>query len=127
MNKLEIILKLAELMSEGSPDPGTAGVAERYIGKQVIIRSYSAGNHFGTLIAYDPAHGVAVLKDARRLWRWQTDRGVSLSEIANYGVVVKDSKICTVMAEQIVAEIDEILPCSQVAAVNIQSAPVYKP
>lgn len=120
--KLSELLPLLSLLNGGA-QCGT--VASRYVGKEVVVRSYSAGNHFGELVEYDPKQGVVVLKNARRLWRWNTDKGVSLSEIATYGVVQKNSKICTVMPEQIVAEVDEILPASSTAAESIKTAPVY--
>ena len=102
-------------------------IATRYIGKKVIIRSYSAGNHFGELVAYDPAYQTVVIKNSRRLWRWNTDKGVSLSEIALYGVIEANSKITSTVPEQIVSEVDEIIPASEVAIVSIESASIFVP
>lgn len=115
------IKEIQSLVGGGSK----SSIASRYVGKEVVVRSYSAGNHFGELVEYDPAHQVVVLKNARRLWRWNTNKGVSLSEIAEFGVVQANSKICTTVLEQIVAEVDEILPATQLAAETIKSAPVY--
>jgi hypothetical protein len=120
--KIGDLLPLLSLLKVGDSD---SGIASRYIGKEVIVRSYSAGNHFGTLEAYDPKQGIVVLKNARRLWKWNTDKGVSLSEIATYGIVQANSKICTTLPEQIIAEVDEVLPATEVAAQSIKSAPVY--
>lgn len=54
-----------------------------YIGKRVLVRTYSAGVHIGTLIA---AQGMeCVLKDALRLWKWEGG-GLSLSAIAERGI-----------------------------------------
>src|SRR5574343_1453704 len=51
------------------------------IGKYVIVRTYSAGCHAGTLADRDGREGV--LTGARRLWRWAG--AASLSEMANRG------------------------------------------
>ena len=41
--------------------------------KNVMIRTYSAGVHFGTLIhkEYTPAGIVVVLENARRIYKWR--------------------------------------------------------
>jgi len=55
-----------------------------YIGHRVIVRTFSAGVHIGTLVRADG--GECELKDALRLWRWE-DGGLSLSAISIDGVV----------------------------------------
>lgn len=56
-------------------------------GTRVLIRTYSAGVHFGTLIE---RNGQEVhLKEARRLWSWQG--ALSLSEIAAKGCALMGS------------------------------------
>ena len=53
------------------------------LGRRVLVRTYSAGVHIGTLIATD---GMEVhLKDALRLWKW-TSGGLSLSAVATNGI-----------------------------------------
>jgi hypothetical protein len=55
----------------------------------VLIRTQSAGVHFGTLIE---RNGQEVhLKDAKRLWSW--NGALSLHEIATKGLDIKNSKI----------------------------------
>ena len=62
------------------------------IGKKVIVRTDSAGVHFGEIIEKEKSE--VIIKNSRRLWYWKTqNNGISLSEIANHGVH-KDSKIC---------------------------------
>jgi small nuclear ribonucleoprotein (snRNP)-like protein len=53
------------------------------VGKRVLIRTYSAGVHIGTLEHYDNME--AHLTDALRLWKWEGG-GLSLSAVANQGV-----------------------------------------
>ncbi len=55
-----------------------------YLGCRVIVRTYSAGVHYGTL---NYADGMECeLIDAGRLWMWD-EGGLSLSAVANNGVV----------------------------------------
>lgn len=55
------------------------------IGKPVIVRANVAGVHAGILKSLDGT--VAILKDARRLWRYYTrDKTGSISDIAANGL-----------------------------------------
>lgn len=54
-----------------------------YIGKRVIVRTYSAGVHIGTLKS--AAGRECELIDALRLWKWEGG-GLSLSVIATGGI-----------------------------------------
>ena len=55
-----------------------------YIGMRVLVRTFSAGVHIGTLVSANG--GECELKDALRLWKWE-EGGLSLSAIATNGVV----------------------------------------
>jgi hypothetical protein len=121
------VKQLQSLLSLETQPVNKSAIASRYIGKKVIIRSYSAGNHYGELVDYDIAHQTVVLKNSRRLWRWNTDKGISLSEIAIYGVVQENSRITSVVPEQIVSEVDEIILTTADSQKSIESAPVYIP
>ncbi len=54
-----------------------------FVGKRVLVRTFSAGVHIGTLVKADGME--AELVDALRLWSW-TGGGLSLSAIATNGV-----------------------------------------
>lgn len=93
------------------------------IGKKVIIRTYSAGVHYGEIA--EKEGNEVILKNARRLWYWKTqNNGISLSEIANHGVH-KDSKVCEVV-ELIWLQPVEIIICTQEAIKSIEGKYVYK-
>lgn len=78
-------------------------------GSFVLIRSYSAGVHFGTL---ESRKGKEVhLKNARRLWNW--NGALSLSEVAMKGVDIKNSKISVPVDEIIITEAVEIIPINK--------------
>ena len=56
------------------------------IGKRVLVRTYSAGVHIGTLVSVNPDNAMEChLKDALRLWKWENG-GLSLSAVAHNGI-----------------------------------------
>lgn len=78
-------------------------------GDFVLIRTYSAGVHFGTFVSKE---GQEVhLKNARRLWQWAG--AFSLSEVAMEGIKVKDSKISVLVDEIILTQVIEIIAVSK--------------
>ena len=54
-----------------------------FIGKRVIVRTYSAGVHIGRLVSADGME--CHLTEALRLWKW-TGGGLSLSAVASNGI-----------------------------------------
>jgi hypothetical protein len=85
--------------------------------KPVIVRTQSAGAHFGYLKARD---GKEVqLEKSRRLWRWFG--AWTLSEIATSGLDVKKSKIGAPVSI-VLTEAIEIIDCTAEAAGIIESA-----
>ena len=94
-------------------------VAADFIGACVIVRTYSAGVWCGRL---DKKSGNEVIvTGARRLWKWKAQSGISLSSVANVGIVENESRI-----EQPVAavwlEAIELIPVLSVAEKTIMSA-----
>lgn len=75
-------------------------------GDKVLVRTHSAGVHFGTL---EERNGQEVrLSKARRLWSWQG--ALSLSEVSTKGVDLKNSKISEEVEEIILPQAIEIMP-----------------
>lgn len=67
-------------------------IAQDFIGRNVIIRTYSAGVWFGIL---DKKNGnEVILKNARRMYRWWAAQSISLSGVAIHGIIEDKSKIC---------------------------------
>ena len=84
-------LKQLQKLLGGSNNSENLGL-NSMVGKKVIIRTYSAGVHFGELV--EKAKNEVILKNARRLWKWKTNNnGISLSEIANSGLDDNECKI----------------------------------
>ena len=98
-------------------------VDKHVIGEKAIIRTYSAGVHFGEVI--EKVKDEIILKNARRLYYWKTlNNGISLSEIANHGVH-NNSKICETVPLIWLKPI-EIIICSDKAINSIEDKDVYK-
>lgn len=120
LEKLKQAIELMKLLE------GNEVVKTNYplIGKYVIVRTYSAGN-FAGIFKERLADGKIVLENCRRLWRWQTaNNGISLSEIATYGINQENSRICCVEPIKILQDI-EISPATEIAKRSIEGAKDY--
>ena len=85
LNFLEI-RELVELVNELGEKKKQAWT-HPLLGKRVLVRTYSAGVHIGTLASVNPDNAMEChLTDAVRLWSWEGG-GLSLSAIAHNGVV----------------------------------------
>lgn len=93
---------------------------EPFLGQYVVVRTYSAGVFAGTV--KQRIGKKVLLENARRLWRWQTaNNGVSLSEVAVYGINQTNSKICCVESLKLIQDI-EISPCTDISRKSIEGA-----
>jgi hypothetical protein len=90
--------------------------------KAVLIRTYSAGVHFGYLRERTGKEGTLI--NTRRIYSWQG--ACSLSQISQNGVDVKNSKISIAIPENTFTEITEIMPLSSEAFKNLMGAPEWK-
>ena len=87
-----------------------------------LIRTYSAGVHFGEISFRDGKE--VILKNARRLWSWQG--ACSLSQVAIDGVTVAGSKISVAVPEIILTEAIEIIRMSEKAAKQMMEVEAWK-
>lgn len=92
-----------------------------FVGKKVIVRTYSAGVHFGEIA--EKAGNEVILKDSRRLYYWKCKESISLSSIAKYGIH-PDSRVCEPV--DIWLEAIELIPCTDEAIKSIEEAPIDK-
>jgi hypothetical protein len=74
--------------------------------KYVIVRTYSAGVHCGTLVSQNGKE--VLLKNARRIWKWTG--AFTLSEVSQKGIS-GGCVSCTVPTIALTEAI-EIIPCS---------------
>ena len=95
----------------------SAPTLNQHVGEKVIIRTYSAGVWFGLL---DKKSGnEVILINARRMWRWQCVRSISLSAVAVYGIDTDKSKIAPAVSN-VWLEAIEIISCADFAISNIE-------
>ena len=84
----------------------------------VLVRTYSAGVHFGELVSVD-GHTVT-LANARRIWRWFGAN--TLHEIALRGVDVSQSKISDAVPTITVMQAIEIIRMTAAAVECLRGA-----
>ena len=89
------------------------------VGMKVIVRTYSAGVHFGTL--QQKSGNEVILENARRLRNWHAAEGICVHGIAKYGIIAKKSTICAPV-ELLWLEAIEIVPCTEISAKSIEEA-----
>lgn len=81
--------------------------ADPSLGKYVVVRTYSAGVHFGVLEARDGQE--VLLTEARRLWSWQGAN--TLHEVATAGVA-SGSKASDEVPRVTLTQAIEVIECS---------------
>ena len=89
----------------------------RMIGEKVIVRTYSAGVWFGLLA--EKCGNEVILEDARRMRQWHEAESISLSEVANFGIIESKSKIAPAV-KSIWIDATEIIPATQKAIDSIE-------
>jgi hypothetical protein len=87
-------------------------------GKYVIVRTLSAGVFAGFL--EKKAGAEVIMREARRLWRWQTKRSISLSSIAIHGLDENNTRVCEPLPIHWCIAI-EVIPVSELAKENIEN------
>lgn len=95
------------------------GINDFAIGKEVIIRTYSAGVWFGVL--KQKAGNEVILTKARRMYQWRAKESISLSGVARHGIKQENSKICGEL-DSVWLEAIEIIPVAGNAAESLRSA-----
>lgn len=93
-----------------------------HIGKKVIIRTYSAGVHYGTLKSKDG--GECELTEAIRIWSWSG--ACSLSQLAMEGTKNPSDCKFAIPVESIILQWIEIIPCTKEASKSIEGVPAWK-
>lgn len=81
-------------------------VAPQKTGPEVLVRTYSAGVHIGTLKSRDGKE--VLLENARRMWSW--NGAFTLSAVATKGVDRSRSRISASVPEITLTEAIEIIP-----------------
>lgn len=93
-----------------------------WIGKYAIVRSSPSGVWAGTIASI--AGTTVELTNARRLWRWWSAEGVSLSGVAAKGLhpdKLNECRIAVAVERVIVNEVCEVLSASYDAQSSIEA------
>ena len=114
------ILKAAVSLIEQLDDTGKSEVATiGAIGRKVIVRSRDAGVIYGTYVGSnaDTIH----LTGARQLWRWHAAKGISLIDVATYGVKASECNFSTASATVTVFSACALIDVTPEAASSIEA------
>ena len=87
------------------------------IGEFVLVRTYSAGVHCGTLA--ECAGTSVLLHDARRIWSWSG--AFSLNEMSLRGCG-SDSRISDSVERILLTQAIEVIPCTPKAIENLKQS-----
>lgn len=93
------------------------------IGKKCIIRTYTAGVHYGEIV--EKSGTEVIVKNSRRLWQWKAKESISLSAVAKFGIDQSGSKICAPV-DSIWLDAIELIPCTDDAIKSIEGAEIVK-
>lgn len=94
-----------------------------YENKYVLVRTYSAGVHLGTLVSLEDTR--VILKDARRLWYWSG--AFTLNAVAEKGIDFKNSKISIAVPEIVLTQAIEVIPITENLIEVFKTAKEYTP
>lgn len=86
------------------------------IGQHVVVRTYSAGVHVGTLVAKDGEN--VLLSDARRLWKWAG--AFTLSEVSQKGANPTGTRMAMPVPMIELTNANEIIPTSEAARATFE-------
>ena len=86
------------------------------VGQHVIVRTFSAGVHFGRLKSRNGTE--ATLSDARRIWSWKGAN--TLNEIATKGIDPSASNVSQPVPEIDLTNVIEVIPLSEAARSNLE-------
>lgn len=111
---LELAIRIANaLTAEGGVQNGKP---DSRVGQHVLVRTYSAGVHFGRLKSRNGSE--ATLSDARRIWSWKGAN--TLNEIATKGIDQSASNVSQPVPEIDLTNVIEVIPLSEAARSNLE-------
>jgi len=119
MNIDELTLGQIKELTKFFPIKSEINIAKKshpMIGKHCIIRTYSAGVHFGIVKDVDNKAGGqgcdVLLENSRRIWKWEG--AFTLSEVAQAGVN-SSSRIASEVPETYICGVIEMIPTTESA------------
>lgn len=116
------IKKLVALFGDKT-EKQSGGFEHPELGNFVVVRTYAAGVHVGTLENYDFTTRHAVLKDTRRIWSWEG--AFTLSAVALNGI--KGGKLSEIIERNTISQVEEILTVTPEAMKSLLNFKAHKP
>lgn len=89
------------------------------IGRKVIVRSRDAGVIFGDYVGNDGS--TVHLRNGVQLWKWTAAQGISLIDVATYGVKASGCKFSPASATITVFNACALIDVTDIAAASIGS------
>ena len=108
------LISLLKIFGDGRKSGIAAQNTETLIGQCVLVRTYSAGVHVGTLRQKDGTN--VLLADSRQLWKWEG--AFTLYEVATNGIT--GGRISCVAPLVELTQAIEIIPMADVAIKAIE-------
>ena len=113
------VIKISEALNQAITTPQSQSGS--MIGRFVIVRTYSAGVHIGTLQSINGTE--VVLSQSRRIWSWSG--AFTLSKVATEGIA--SGKLSCFVPEILLTQAIEVIPCSAAAKENLLAIQDHKP
>jgi len=106
----------------GSTTLATQQRTHPFVGKYVVVRTYSAGVHIGVL--RQAGEGECILDDTRRVWSWTDGKTLSCSEISVSGF--SSGKMSCTVKENSLTGVIEIIPTTSEAEKCLRNFSAFK-
>jgi methyl coenzyme M reductase beta subunit len=112
LNQLKSAVALLEALQTPTPQSGT-------VGRKVIVRSRDAGVIYGEYAGNDGS--TVHLRNAVQMWKWFAAKGISLIDVATFGVKKSDCKFSTATATVTVFNACALIDVTADAAASIEA------
>jgi len=115
VEKIKEAIEIARLLG----DENTAAQPVGQIGRKVIVRSRDAGVLYGEYAGNDGS--TVHLRNARQLWKWFAAKGISLVDVATFGVKKSECKFSPASATVTVFNSCAMIDVTDEAASSIEA------
>ena len=116
INTLKAAVAVLEQLQPAPTSAASAPIGA--IGRSVIVRSRDAGVMFGGYAGNDGS--TVHLTNARQLWKWFAAKGISLLDVATYGVDASKCKFSSAQTTVTVFNACALIDVTQEAADSIR-------
>lgn len=113
LKQLKDLIGIANTPGSKSPEPA------REMGRKVIVRSRDAGVVYGEYAGNDGS--TIHLKNGVQMWKWFAAKGISLIDVATYGVKKSGCNFSTAAADVTVFNACALIDVTVEAAASIEA------